>query len=157
MREIRAVPTPHKSPVCCPIWLAGFPPNNGTAALQARAANVQPGKWRPGVSQAGALPGAGGHPPSLFQHFLPRGTHLCPHSFHLDALPPSFLLPSASSHSKDLHERPSWGTLGSSCNQKAHSQRKATTTSPPGMPPSEFLSRGFCQSANILAQEVRPN
>lgn len=38
-------------------------------------------------------PRPGGLPPSLFQRFLPRGTHLCSHFFHLDALPPSSSLP----------------------------------------------------------------
>lgn len=101
MRETRAVPTPHKSPVRCPIWLAAFPPKNGTAAWRARAAKVRPGKRGPGVSPPGlASPRSGGLPPPLFQRFLPRGTHLCSHFFHLDALPPFFPLPSALSHAK---------------------------------------------------------
>lgn len=54
MRETRAVPTPHKSPVCCPIWLAGFPPKISTAAAaasQARAGKAHPGE----VGGSGAL------------------------------------------------------------------------------------------------------
>lgn len=51
MRETRAVPTPHKSPVCCPIWLAGFPPNNSTAALHQGLEKCAPG------SGPGSLPG----------------------------------------------------------------------------------------------------
>lgn len=73
MRETRAVPTPHKSPVCCPIWLAGFPPNNGTAAFQARAAKVRPGKW---VTRS--LPGWRPAQPALVASLLLSFSTSCP-------------------------------------------------------------------------------
>lgn len=76
MRETGAVPTPHKSPVCCPIWLAGFPPRRvllpGELGLQ-KCALASKGRVSPGLA---CCPRPGGLPPPLLQRFPPRALTL---------------------------------------------------------------------------------
>lgn len=145
MREIRAVSTPHKSLVCCPIWLAGSPQKVALPPpkqkLRKRVREVGSGP----PPKVGSLPVGGPSSPGLTPSaFPPRGIYICPHS---STCTPVFPYPLF--HFEDLHEDLS------TCRKSTANIMLLMLGSPSETSPLCSF-RSFCEDSNILALPWMP-